>query len=80
MGNLRDRYTIEEWDELENKVISDRRNGKPDEIFLPLSIWHQDAKELIKLKKALLPFYSEHNLSLLDKWIAWQKKQSNKCI
>lgn len=33
MGNLRDKYTNEEWSEMEAKIENDRNNGKPVEIF-----------------------------------------------
>ena len=74
MGNLRDKYTNEEWSEMETEIENDRKNGKPDEILLNLSIWNKDADELRKIRAVLLDFYSIYDLSLLDKWIAWKSR------
>ena len=74
MGNLRDKYTDEEWSEMETKIENDRKNGKPDEIFLSLSIWDNDIEELRKLRTVLSDFYDKYDLSILDKWIAWKRR------
>ena len=74
MGNLRDKYTDEEWSEMETKIENDRKNGKPDEIFLSLSIWNKDIDELRKLRTVLSDFYDKYDLSILDKWIAWKSR------
>jgi len=74
MGNLRDKYTDEEWDEMQSKIDVDRKNGKPDEILLHLSIWSKDVDELRKLRTVLSDFYSNYDLSILDKWIAWKSR------
>ncbi len=74
MGNLRDKYTNEEWSEMEAEIENDRKNGKPDEIFLHLSIYNKDADELKKIKTVLSDFYSVYDLSLLDEWIAWKSR------
>lgn len=74
MGNLRDKYTDEEWSEMETKIEDDRKNGKPDEIFLYLYIRNKDVNELRKLRTVLSDFYSNYDLSILDKWIAWKSR------
>jgi hypothetical protein len=74
MGNLRDKYTNEEWSEMEDKIEADKNNGKPDELFLHLSIWNKDVYELRRLRTALSDFYSKRDLSILDKWIDWKNK------
>lgn len=74
MGNLRYKYTHEEWDEIESKIQTDRKNGKPDEILLHLSIWNKDVDELRKLRTVLSDFYNTYDLSILDKWIDWKRK------
>ena len=74
MGNLRDKYTNEEWSEMETKIENDRKNGKPDEIFLYLYIRNKDVNELRKLRTVLLDFYSKYDLSILDEWIAWKSR------
>jgi len=74
MGNLRDKYTDEEWNEMESKIDTDRKNGKPDEILLHLSIWNKDVVELRKLRTVLSDFYNKYDLSILDKWIAWKSR------
>lgn len=72
MGNLRERYTNEEWDELLFKIQEDRKNGKPDDILLTLSIWNKDVDQLKKLRRVLSDFYSDHELRILDQWIFWK--------
>lgn len=74
MGNLRDKYTNEEWSEMETKIENDRKNGKPDEIFLYLYIRNKDVNELRKLRTVLSDFYSKYDLSILDEWIAWKSR------
>jgi len=74
MGNLRDKYTNEEWSEMETKIENDRKNGKPDEIFLYLYIPNKDVNELRKLRTVLSDFYSKYDLSTLDEWIAWKSR------
>lgn len=74
MGNLRDKYTNEEWSEMETKIENDRKNGKPDENFLYLYIRNKDVNELRKLRTVLSDFYSKYDLSILDEWIAWKSR------
>ncbi|MEN6445708.1 MAG: hypothetical protein ABFC98_06630 [Candidatus Cloacimonas sp.] len=74
MGNLRDKYTDEEWDKMLSKIDVDRKNGKPNEILLHLSIWNKNIDELRKLRTVLSDFYSNYDLSVLDKWIVWKSR------
>lgn len=74
MGNLRDKYTDEEWDELKFRINEDKRNGKPDEIFLHISLHDKDAGVLKKIRIVLSTYYDKYDLSLLDKWIAWKSR------
>lgn len=72
MGNLRDKYTNEEWDQKESKIESDRKEGKPDDGSLNLSIWDKDINELISLRELLIGIYDKYDLLILDKWIVWK--------
>lgn len=73
MGNLRDKYTDEEWEVLADKIKEDRLNGKPEtELYLNLS--NKEIHTLKKLKETLSEFYYPHELLLLDKWIYWKQK------
>lgn len=72
MGNLRDKYTNDEWNDLENQIKIDKENGKPDEILIYLSIWTKSKSELIQIKQALSPFYSDYELKLIDDYIKWK--------
>ena len=74
MGNLRDKYTDEEWSKMETEIENDRKNGKPDEFLLHLSIGNKDVDKLKKMRTVLSDFYSNYDLSLLDKWIAWKSR------
>lgn len=74
MGNLRNKYTNEEWDEMVSEIETNRKNGKPDEFILKLSINNKDVDELEKLRTVLSDFYTKYNLSILDEWIAWKSK------
>jgi hypothetical protein len=76
MGNLRNKYTNEEWDEIKSKIDEDRDNGKPDENELYLSIWDLKVDELRKIREALSQFYDNYDLSLLDEWIAWKGRKN----
>jgi hypothetical protein len=72
MGNLRNRYTSEEWDELDSKIKADKKQGKPSERVLYLSIVGKDVNELIHLRNTLYNFYSHDELSTLNEWINWK--------
>lgn len=74
MSNLRDKYTDKEWLELEQKIETDRINGKPQDLFLNLSIWSRDIEKLKSLRLVLSEFYNEYELENLDNWIKWKCK------
>ena len=73
MGNLRQSMTDEEWNNLEEQIITDRRNGKPDEILIHLSVWTKSESELLQIRQALSPFYSDYELKLIDDYIKWKR-------
>ncbi|HMT01704.1 MAG TPA: hypothetical protein PKD00_00100 [Burkholderiales bacterium] len=75
--SLRQKYTDKEWQDFEKKIKEDRENGKPDEILLYLSVWNKDVIELRKIRTALSPFYNDHSLSILDKWINWKTNNND---
>jgi len=77
MGNLRNKYTDEEWYELEVSIEKDRRNGKPDDLFLSIPIYNEDLDKLRKIRNYLSEFYSDYNLLNLDKWINWKTNENN---
>jgi hypothetical protein len=77
MGNLRQSYTDDEWEELMYKIERDRLGGKPNEDFIQLSLWNKDLTELIKLRDILSNFYQGYELLLFDKWIEWKKAKVN---
>ena len=73
MGNLREKYTDEEWEAKVDKIKEDKLNGKPEtELYLNLS--SKEIYTLRNLKEILSEFYYPHELSLLDKWIDWKQK------
>jgi hypothetical protein len=74
MGNLRQKYTDEEWDEFVNEIEQDRRNGKPESIFVILEVGRKSLPDLISLRNFLDSHYSDSDLYNLDKWIRWKEK------
>lgn len=74
MGNLRDKYTDDEWADIEERIHNERINGKPDDTLLYLSVWDKSADELVRIRAALSEFYDDYELGLLDRWIEWKRK------
>lgn len=74
MGNRRDSMTDEEWDEEMSKIKADRKNGKPEEQFLHLAVYDLSLEVLEKLKESLSPYYNKWDLSLIEDWIKWKKR------
>jgi len=68
MGNLRDKYTDEEWESIKNNI-----NGRPN-IELYLNVSNKEIHTLKKLKQVLSEFYYPHELRFLDSWIEWKTK------
>lgn len=45
MGNLRDKYTDGEWNDLDSKIKEDKKNGKPDFDLIHLSFGNLSLKK-----------------------------------
>jgi hypothetical protein len=78
MGNLRQSYTDEEWNEIVDRIEQDRRNGKPESIFITLDVSSKSLTDLIALRNFLDVYYSDSDLYKLDKWITWKEKTITK--
>lgn len=72
MGNLRDKYTDDEWNKIENRISSDRKPGKPEETEIYLNMSNKSIESLLELRGALSKLYDSYQLNLLDKWIKWK--------
>ena len=75
MGNFRQHYTDKEWSDMEARVEADKKNGKPSDILINLSVWNKSLDELMRLKAALHLFYDKHDLFELTQWIKWKAKE-----
>lgn len=74
MGNLRDKYTNEEWDEMDRQMREDKKNGKPDSHIIHLSAFGKTNNELKEIRKAIKPFFDDYELRELDAWITWNNR------
>jgi hypothetical protein len=72
MGNLRNKYTDEEWQILEDKIEFDKKNGKPNDLLISLGLYNKDVEFLKNLKSKLTGLYSDYELSLIDDWIKFK--------
>lgn len=77
MGNLRQSMTTEEWDSMEKRMKEDAANGKPDRPTISLSLYDMTLSEMRELRVVLRDFYSDYELMMLDKWIAWKTYKNN---
>ena len=80
MGNLRQKYTGQEWSEMERKAREDLKNGKPtlDENQIIVYLGMRSLEELQQLKEALKPFtgLSGSTMRILNKHIDWKIKNN----
>ena len=74
MGNLRDKYTNEEWDEMTSKYETERNNGRPEKDLIYFNVFNKSALELQEIKNTLLKFYEDYQLNNLDEWINYKNK------
>jgi hypothetical protein len=54
VGNLRDKYTDEEWDELEREIEHEKKLGQPDDRYLAIFVDSLTKDQLIELKNKLI--------------------------
>lgn len=78
MGNLRQKYTDEEWDDLESRIKEDKIDGKPDSSLIYLSFGGLPLHLKINIRDALIPFYDGFDLREMNAWIEWDKKSKLK--
>jgi hypothetical protein len=73
MGNLRDSMTDEEWDEINESIDRDRRNGKPGDGFISIYVESLTLDQLLDLKSKLdsIDVYSLG----INRWIEFKTKQ-----
>lgn len=70
MGNLRSKFTNEEWDEMVESVRSEKNNTPQPTITLNLE--DKSITQLNELRINLKQFYSDKELQVLDNWITFQ--------
>ncbi len=75
MGNLRDKYTDEEWDSIKKQIETERKNGKPDDDFMRLMISDMNIIDLIKIKDFLSDYYSSIELRNINQWIKYKSSK-----
>jgi hypothetical protein len=76
MGNLRDKYTNEEWDEIENQIKRDKLLGKPEQGHIAVWVDKLTIKQLKKLKKKLKKCgIDSHDCSKVDQWITYNENK-----
>ena len=76
MGNLRDKYTNEEWDEMENQIKRDRLLGKPQHGHITVWVDKLTIKQLKKLKNKLKKCgVDSHDCSKVDQWITYNENK-----
>ena len=73
MGNLRDKYTDEEWDDLDSKIKEDKKNGKPDFDLIHLSFGNLPLDKQKAIRLFLSSFFDDFDLSEMDSWIKWNE-------
>ena len=76
MGNLRDKYTNEEWDEIENQIKKDRELGKPEQGYIGVWVDKLTIKQLKKLKKKLTKCgVDSRDCSKVNQWITYKENK-----
>lgn len=76
MGNLRDKYTDEEWDEIERKIQREKELGKPEHGYVSIWVDKLDIKQLKKLKKKLNKCgVDSRDCSKVNQWITYKENK-----
>ena len=76
MGNLRDKYTNEEWDEIERKLEHEKKLGKPDDSYLAIFVDSLTKEQLINLKNKLVECnVPKHQYWRIDDWIKYRENK-----
>jgi len=72
MGNLRQSMTDEEWDEINDRVKKEERDGKPSDRFIHIYAADLPTEKLLDLEDKLIELgIDASNLTL---WIEYKKK------
>ena len=73
MGNLRDKYTNDEW----NSILDDIKNSisKPENSYIKLNISSKSIEELKILKNVLSKHFNLHEISCIDSWIKFRQNK-----
>ena len=76
MGNLRDKYTNEEWGEIEREIQRDKELGKPDDSYLAIFVDNLTKEQLIELKNKLIECdVPKHQYWGIDDWIKYRENK-----
>ena len=82
MGNLRDKYTNEEWYELGQEIEREKKLRKPEHGYVGIWVGNLTIKQLKKLKNKLKKCgIDSHDCSKVDQWITYnenKERESNK--
>jgi hypothetical protein len=76
MGDLRDKYTDEEWDELEREIEHEKKLGQPDDRYLAIFVDSLTKDQLIELKNKLIECnVPRHQYWRIDDWIKYRENK-----
>jgi hypothetical protein len=76
MGNLRDKYTDEEWDEIEREIEYEKKLGQPDDRYLAIFVDSLTKDQLIELKNKLTECnIPRHQYWRIDDWIKYNENK-----
>jgi hypothetical protein len=76
MGNLRDKYTDSEWNEIENQIKKDKELGKPKHGYIGIWVDKLTIKQLKKLKNKLEKCgIDSHDCSKVNQWITYNENK-----
>lgn len=82
MGNLRDKYTDEEWYELGQEIEREKKLGKPNDSYLAIFVDNLTKEQLIELRNKLIECNTPyHQFYRIDDWIKYREnkeRESNK--
>jgi hypothetical protein len=76
MGNLRDKYTDEEWHELGQEIEREKKLGKPNDSYLAIFVDNLTKEQLIELKNKLIECNTpRHQYYRIDDWIKYRENK-----
>jgi hypothetical protein len=76
MGNLRDKYTDEEWYELGQEIEREKKLGKPNDSYLAIFVDNLTKEQLIELKNKLIECNTpRHQYYRIDDWIKYRENK-----